>query len=42
MNMTDYTTPSAKIVEMITEGVLCFSLGVPGSNDDYFEKEFEW
>ncbi len=42
MNRTDYTSPAAEVVEIISEGVLCFSTTVPGGNEDYVEKEFEW
>lgn len=31
-----------EIFEMCTESVLCSSIQVPGQNDDYVEKEFEW
>ena len=42
MNRTDYTSPAAEVVEIISESVLCFSTTAPGSNEDYVEKEFEW
>lgn len=42
MERSDYTTPEIVIIEISTEGVFCYSNTVPGGNQDYTERDFEW
>lgn len=37
-----YLIPSLKVIEITVEGVLCLSTQIPGENENYEEKEFEW